>query len=556
MHTRPSSTTALRLLALVAPYSGWFALAVLLGFATVGSSIGLITTSAYLIARAALMPSIDTLNLAIVGVRFFGIARGLLRYAERYVAHSATFRLLAGLRTWFYSAVEPLAPAGLIGQRSGDLLSRVVADVETLEQFYLRVLAPPLVALLNAALSCAIMLAFDPRLALALLLIELLAGLGVPLIVRRLSRNPGVAMVHARAALSAGLVESIQSLADLLILGRERDLLAQVREQSVALAKAQERLAALRGLGNALVGLLSQLAAVLILLIAVPLVRAGQIDGVYLAMLTLGAVASFEALTPLAAALQSLEVSMSAARRLFALADEQPAIGVEPDQSPAPIDGSIELRGLSFSYPGASQLALDAVSLKIEPDQRVAIIGPSGAGKSTIVNLLLRFWDYQQGSIRLGGHELRAYRGDDARQLIGVVTQQTYLFNGTLRENLLLARPTASDSELADACRRARLDELIDRLPAGYDTWIGEQGMGLSGGERQRLAIARALLKDAPFLILDEPTAQLDAATAGEILSALSELTHGRTTLLITHQQSGLEDADRIVKIDQGRIVK
>lgn len=543
----------MRLLALVAPYRGWFALAALLGFATVGSSIGLIATSAYLIAKAALMPSIAALNVAVVGVRFFGIARALLRYAERYVAHTATFRLIAGVRAWFYAAVEPLAPAGLTERRSGDLLAGAVADVETLEQFYLRVLAPPLVALLAALLSVGLMLAFDLRLALALLLFQLLGGVVLPLLVRRLARRPGQALLAARAELSAALVEGVQGVADLLALGRGEDLLALLRRQGAVLAGAQERLAAIRGLASAGVGLLSHLAAAAMLLIAVPLVRGDQLDGVFLALLALTAIASFEALAPLAAAAQSLELSLGAARRLFAIADTPPQVLREPERSPVPRDSSLELRGLSFRYPGAAAPALVDVSFRVEPGQHVALIGPSGAGKSTLLKLLLRFWEYGAGSIRLGGHELRDYRSDDARRLIGVVAQQTHLFNGSVRDNLLLAKPGASDEELAEACRRAQLDEVIARLPQGLDTWIGEQGLKLSGGERQRLAIARALLKDAPILLLDEPTANLDAASERAVLAALAELARGRTTLLITHRRGGLAAMDQILVLDAGR---
>lgn len=543
----------LRLLVLIAPYRGWFAIAVLLGFATVGSSIGLIATSSYLIASAALMPSIAVLSIPIVGVRFFGIARALFRYAERYTAHTATFRLLAGMRGWFYETVEPLAPAGLIDQRGGDLLARAVGDVETLEQFYLRVLAPPLVALLAGLLACGLMLAFDVRLALMLLLLLGLAGLVVPLLVHTLSRRSAGASIAYRANLSTNLVEGVQALDDLLALGREDLLLARVREDSRRLAQAQENLAAVRGLGNGLVLLLSHLAALAMLLLAIPLVRNGELDGVYLALLALTALASFEAVTPLAVALQSLETSLAAARRIFAITDTPAQISNEPANSPEPQDYSLELRNVSFSYPGQSQNVLENLSLRIEAGQQLALIGPSGAGKSTLVQLILRFWEGWSGEILLGGVALRAYRADDVRQMIGVVAQHTHLFNGTIAENLRIARPMASQAELDEACRRAHLSDLIKRLPNGYDTWIGEQGMKLSGGERQRLAIARALLKDAPILILDEPTAHLDQATASDVVAALEQLRQGRTTLTITHRHEHLASVERIVELYQAR---
>ncbi|EFO80467.1 ABC transporter [Oscillochloris trichoides DG-6] len=526
-----------------------FVLAILLGFATVGSSIGLIATSAYLLAMAALMPSIAVLNVAIVGVRFFGIARGLFRYAERYVAHRATFHLLARLRTWFFAMVEPRAPAGLIDHQGGDLLARAVGDVETLEQFYLRVIAPPLVALLVMGLSCGLLAFFDPSLALTLGLLQLVAGLILPLLIRQLSRSAARTAVEQRAALLTTMVEAIQGLPDLLALGASATFAARVATQSAALAQAQERLAQLRGLSNGLFAMLGQVAALAMLILAIPLVRSDQIDGVMLGLIALSALASFEALIPLGPALQSLEVSRAAWRRLREIGATKPQISHEPDASPVPQESSIEFADLSFSYPGAQRPVLQGVTGRVAAGQRMLIVGPSGAGKSTIVNLLLRFWEGYQGSIRIGGHELRSYRSEDIRQMIGVVTQQTHLFNGTVEENLRLARPDASPAELDRACRQAGFDQVVARLPQGYATWLGERGMRLSGGERQRLAIARALLKDAPILILDEPTAHLDAAAEREVLVALERLQQGRTTLLISHRPQAQVGADVVVQL-------
>jgi ATP-binding cassette subfamily C protein CydCD len=544
-----SLTPARRLLALAAPYRGAFALAALLGFATVGSSVGLTATSSYLIARAALMPPIAALNVAIVGVRFFGIARALLRYAERYVAHRATFRLLAGVRGWFFAAVEPLAPAGLVDTRGGDLLARAVGDVETLEQLYLRVLSPPLVALLTAALTGALLAAFDARVALAVLCLQLLAGAGLPLLARRLARRPAAEAAAARAELTATAVEALQGLPDLLALGAEDALRARLAGQGRRLAAAQQRQANLRGLSAALTGALGRLAAVAAVVLAVPAVGAGELDGVFLALLALTAMASFEAVAPLAGAVQGAEASLAAARRLFAVTDTPPPVGDEPAASPAPRDASVEIAGLSFRYPGAARPVLRDVCARVGGGERLLVLGPSGAGKSTLAALLLRFWDGYAGSIKVGGHDLRAYRADDVRRLFGVVAQDTHLFNGTVRENLLLARPGAAGAELDAVCRRARFDAVLARLPEGYDTRLGEGGAALSGGERQRLAIARALLKDAPILLLDEPTAHLDADAEREVLAALKELERGRTTILISHRPAASDGADAVLRL-------
>jgi ATP-binding cassette subfamily C protein CydC len=548
--------TAWRLLKLAAPLKWWMALAVLMGFATVGSGIGLMTTSAFIIASAALHPSIADLQVAIVGVRFFGIARGVFRYLERYVSHHVTFRLLARLRVWFYRALEPLAPARLMQYRSGDLLSRVVADVETLEHFYVRVIAPPVVAVLIGLAVEVFMYAHAPRLAWALLPFLVLAGVGVPLLSGALSRGPGARTVAVRSELAAQLVDGIQGVADLVAFGQEGRQIERVRALNRELIGLQARMAWIGGLHGALGNLLMHLAAWAVLAAAIPLVSGGRLAGVSLGVVTLAAVAGFEAVTPLASALQYLRSNLEAARRLFEIVDARPAVCDDRPESPQPQDYSLGVDNLRFRYGPDEPLALGGVSFTLPQGGRLAVVGPSGAGKSTLVNLLLRFWEYDAGLIRLGGRDLREYRQDDVRGLIGVVAQSTYLFNATIRDNLLIARPDAGQAEVIRAAQQAQIHDFIQTLPEGYDTWVGEQGLRLSGGERQRLAIARAILKDAPILILDEPTANLDAVTEREVMSALFALMEGRTTLLITHRLIGLEAMDEILVLSAGRVVE
>jgi ATP-binding cassette, subfamily C, bacterial CydC len=547
--------TLARLLKLLAPFRWWIALSTLLGFATIGSGVGLMAMSAYLISRAAVVSSVAELSLAITAVRFFAISRAALRYVERYLTHLTTFRILARLRVWFYSALEPLAPARLQRYRSGDLLTRVVADIETLEHFYVRVVTPPIVAALVTALACAILGAFDVWLAVALLFFLALTGVALPLVTQWLGRTPSGALITTRAGLSARMVDQIQGAEDLLAFGQDKAYGERALALSDQLNHLQERLAVIRGLGVALGGLLASLAGLTVLWLAIPLVSSGHIDGVYLAVLPLTALASFEAVQPLALALQNLEASQAVARRLFELIDSEPAVASEPVTSPHPLDYSLVARHISFAYAAEEPPALEDVSFSVPAGGRLAIIGPSGAGKSSLAQLLVRFWEYQQGEILLGGHDLRAYRPDDTRALLSVVAQETYLFNGTIRDNLLLAKGDASDEEIEAAARQAQLDAFVQTLPQGYDTLVGENGARLSGGERQRIAIARAILKEAPILLLDEATAHLDAVTAREIMETLQVLMTTRTTLILAHDLHGLDFVDHVLRLDAGRLV-
>ena len=545
-----------RLLKLAAPFGRWMALAVLLGFATIGSSVGLLATSAYLISRAALQPSIADLQVAIVGVRFFGISRGVFRYLERLVSHEVTFRLLSRLRVWFYRALEPLAPARLMHYQSGDLLARIVADIGTLENLYLRVIAPPAIALLVALLAAVLLGSFDVRLTITLLAFLLAAGVGLPLLTGALSRKTGQRIVRARSELNGALVDGIQGIADLLAFGRGKGYLEKVGTLSHDLESLQLRMAGISGLGNASIGLLMNLATLAVLVVAIPLVSQGALDGVYLALLAMVVIASFEAVLPLPQAFQYLENSLEAGRRLFEIVDAKPAV-TDPDvPKPLSDDAFLRVENLCFAYKPGDPRALAGLSFELPPGGTLAIVGPSGAGKSTLLQLLLRFWDYEEGEIWLDGRELRECDQEAVRRRIGVVSQYTYLFNATVRENLLLAQPDATEAEVIQATQQAQIHDFIQSLPDGYDTVVGEQGLRLSGGQRQRLAIARAILKDAPMLILDEPTANLDALTEREVMGSLREVTQGRTVLIVTHRIVDLEAADEILVLRGGRIVE
>ena len=557
-----------RLLAFLRGSWGWVALSVLLGVLTVGSNVGLMGTSAFLISAAALHPELGTLEVAIVGVRFFGIARGVFRYAERLATHNVTFRLLARLRTWFYQKLEPLAPARLMEYRSGDLLSRIVADVDSLENFYVRVVSPSLVAVLIAAGMTLFFGRYAASLAWAYMAFMLLLGLGVPMLAWSLSRNLGVQLVTQRAALQARLVDGIQGLADLLAFGRGPDYALRLREDRRLYGSTQRSLAALTGLSSGLTVLLVNLGMLAVLGLTIPMIGAGRIPGVMLAVLVLAAAAGFEAVIPLPQAALTLSASSQAARRLFEIVDAQPAVVDNVESRDQKIEKreagtrtgalltTLSVSNLSFAYPDSRAFALQGIDFSLAPGQRIAIVGPSGAGKSTLANLFLRFWDYSEGQIFLAGRDLHAWPQEHVRRQIGCLSQRTWFFNDTLRKNLLLARPAATRAEIQQAAQRAQIHDFILGLPRGYETVIGERGLRLSGGERQRLAIARLLLKDAPIFLLDEPTANLDPLTEHRILDMLFSLVGGHSLLLITHRLVGLEHMDEILVLDHGRIIE
>jgi ATP-binding cassette subfamily C protein CydC len=546
-----------RLLRFLWPFRWRIALAVLLGGLMVASNMLLLSLAAYLIADAAIVTLIVLLTLPITIVRFMGVSRAGARYFERLVSHDVTFRLLANLRVWAYNRLEPLAPAQFL--RSGDVLARLVSDVDELQNIYLRLVSPIIVAALIALLTFEIFAIFDLRQAWVAIAFLAAAGVGVPLLSQRLTSGLGKRHLALRGELNAHIVDGVQGVQDLLAYGSAGAQVEKVAALDSLLAQIQRRLASIGGLQEGLNDLLTNLALWVILILAIPLAVSGSIDSVYLGFLVLLMLASFEAVQPLAQAFQSLGHSLAAGERLFKIAEIAPAVVESASPLPLPTQQEHELifEQVHFAYPAAGESeALHNINLRIAPSRRVAVVGPSGAGKSTLLRLALRFWDPQQGTIRLDGQDIRHFALADLRSIMGVVTQETHLFNSTIRGNLRLARADADEQQMRQALEQAQLGDFIRQLPQGLDTWIGEQGLRLSGGERQRLAIARALLKDAPILLLDEVTANLDRETERALLDALNTLMRGRTTLLVTHRLVLMERMDEILVLDQGRIVE
>lgn len=553
----PTSPAPLRrTLAIARPAAGRLALATALGVGSAGAAVGLLATAAWLVSRAAEHPSVQALSLAVVGVRFFGVSRGLFRYAERLVGHDAAFAVLADLRVAVFARLEPLAPAGLPAFRSGDLLARLVSDVDALQDLMLRVIPPWVVAPVVGG-ACVVLVGSLLPAAGALLAVTLvLAATVVPAATRRLAARSEARTAAARGELATCVVDLLQGAPDLVAYGASGALLARTADADAELTRSAAAAARTAGAGAALSSALGGVAVWGALLLGIPAVDGGRMAPVALAVLALTPLAAFESVAGLPAAAQAMTRVRHAAARVFEVLDAAVPVAEPADPLALPRSPAVMVVGVTASWPGSSTAALDGVDLDLSPGRRVALVGPSGAGKSTLAAVLLRFLPYSGGSVTLGGVELDRLAGDDVRRRIGLAAQDAHVFDTTLEENLRLARPDATTGELAGALASARLDSWVAGLPSGLATRVGERGAALSGGQRQRLALARALLADFPVLVLDEPGEHLDTGTADALTADLLDATRGRTTLLITHRMTGLEAVDEIVVLDGGLVAE
>ncbi|MFJ8731715.1 thiol reductant ABC exporter subunit CydD [Streptomyces bauhiniae] len=546
-----------RVRSVAAARRGRLLFALLLGSLALGCAVGLMATSGWLISRASQQPPVLYLLVAVTATRFFGIGRAVFRYSERLVSHDAVLRMLADTRVAVYKRLERLAPAGLRGTRRGDLLSRLVADVDAFQDYWLRWLLPTGVAVVVSAASVGFTAWLLPEAGAALAVGLLLAGVGVPLITAAVARRTERRLAPARGVLATRVTDLLTGTAELTVAGALPSRTAATRKADGTLTRIASRAAGVTALGDGLTALISGLTVAVAALLGAQAAAGGRIHGVLVAVVVLTPLAAFEAVLGLPLAVRYRQRVARSAERVYEVLDA-PVPVHEPEQpreapaSPFPL----VVKDLTARYEDQHRDALHGLDLTLDRGRRIAVVGPSGSGKTTLAQVLLRFLDPRSGTYTLAGVPADEMDGDEVRRLVGLCAQDAHLFDSSVRENLLLARKDATEAELRDVLLRARLLDWVDGLPEGLDTHVGEHGARLSGGQRQRLALARALLADFPVLVLDEPAEHLDLPTADALTDDLLAATEGRTTLLITHRLAGLAAVDEVLVLDAGRVVQ
>jgi ATP-binding cassette, subfamily C, bacterial CydC len=548
----------LRLLRLMGRSWCWQVAGILLGVIVILANVGLVALSGWFIAAMGLA-GLGQLRieyfLPAAAIRALAIIRTVGRYLERLVTHETTFRLLSELRVWFYEHVEPLAPARLQAHRTGDLLSRIRADIDSLDNVYLRVLAPSITALLAVTLMVLFLLHFSVGVALADLAGLGLVGLALPLAAFHLSRNSGREAVARRGILKAEIADTVRGFEELVVFGALERQVAHHHDAYDVLIAAQGRETRIEAATTGATLLVVQLTMLTALIISIPLVSRKAMPAPDVAMIALLVLASFDAVHGLPAAYRALGETVAAARRIFQIVETKPAMEEPAGQVSLPTGFGLEFRHVRMRYGEGEPWVLDDVSLTIPQGGSVGIVGSTGSGKTSLLNLVLRFWDFQTGDVLVGGVSIRDLAGESVRSRCAVIAQKTYLFNTSIRENLRIARAEASEAEMAAALIDAGILDEVLAMPDGLDTLVGEAGMHLSGGQARRIAIARAFLKSAPILILDEPTEGLDAVSERVVVDALGRLMQGRTTLLVTHRPQALHHIDQVLTLERGKIM-
>ncbi|MFA0450945.1 cysteine/glutathione ABC transporter ATP-binding protein/permease CydC [Vibrio breoganii] len=542
----------------------WFGLSLgmILGFLTLFASIGLLTLSGWFLSAAAvagLTIARETFNYMLPGGGVRGLAMGRTagRWGERVVSHNATFKLLTDLRVYFYEKLSPLIPGRVGGLRDADLLNRLVADVSAMDHVYLRLVSPVILSILGITCLTGFLVWFDSDIGLTLGAILMALVLIWPVLFYKLGKGNGHRLTQNRADLRIRALDWIEGHSELLLFGAEKRYRDKIDQAQMALMSNQAINAHITGLANALLLLANGMTLLLILWMSADGIG-GSVPSPLIALVVFATLASVELLMPIAGAFQYLGQTLASARRLNEI------IGAEPDvQFPTYTNNkvigtnnkvAVEFSDISFAYESNAPLAVDNLSLSVPAGSKLAILGKTGSGKSTLLQLLTRYWDVQQGDIKIGGQALTELSESELRRLISVVSQRVDVLNGTLRDNLLIAKSDADDSELAGTLSKVGLEYLMDA--PGLDQWLGDGGRQLSGGEKRRIGIARAVLHNAPILLLDEPTEGLDRSTESQIMSLLEQHYQDKTVVFVTHRLVGLSKMDNVVVLEQGKLVE
>ncbi|MGS4680611.1 heme ABC transporter ATP-binding protein/permease CydC [Enterobacter soli] len=545
-------------LALYKRHKWMLTLGIVLAIVTLLASIGLLTLSGWFLSASAVVgvAGLYSFNymLPAAGVRGAAITRTAGRYFERLVSHDATFRVLQHLRIYTFSKLLPLSPAGLARFRQGELLNRVVADVDTLDHLYLRVISPLVGAFVVIVVVTLGLCTLDVTIALTLGGIMLLTLFLLPPLFYRAGKPTGENLTRLRGEYRQQLTSWLQGQAELTLFGASQRYRARMESTELNWHEAQRRQSELTAFSQALMMLIGGFAVVAMLWMASGGVGGNTQPGALIALFVFCALAAFEALAPVTGAFQHLGQVIASAVRITQITEQEPEVQFHTQQTAVPAQVALQLQDITFAYAGQTQNALEGINLSVSAGARIALLGRTGCGKSTLLQLLTRAWDPQHGNILFNDVPLREFSEHALRKTVSVVPQRVHLFSATLRENLRLAAPEASDDVLSAMLERVGLHKLLE--DDGLNSWLGEGGRQLSGGELRRLAIARALLHDAPLMLLDEPTEGLDATTESQILDLLANAMVGKTVIMVTHRLRGLASFDQIIVMDNGHIIE
>ena len=551
MKKRSGFQVMARLIGLVKPLTGFMFLAVLMGLVGHLCAAFITIFGGYAVLEALHFDTPFPLTALFVCVVVFAVVRGFLRYAEQACNHFIAFKLLALLRDKVFRALRRLCPAKLEGRDKGDLISVITSDIELLEVFYAHTISPAAIAFLFTIVMCLFIGSYHWLLGLIALAAYLTVGIVIPLVTSKLSGDNGMKFRTKSGDLSGFVLDSLRGLSETLQYGQGRKRLDEMNEKTDNLAKDEERMKRTSGRNSAVTNTVVLAFDLIMLFVSALLCQSGAVgfDGVLIP--TIALFSSFGPVIALAALGSTLQNTFAAGNRVLDILDETPVVEEVVGKPEIAFEGAAAEQ-VTFSY--GKETILSDVSVKIPKHSVVGIVGRSGSGKSTLLKMLMRFWDVQKGSVTLSGTRVADINTKNLREMEGFVTQETHLFHDSIKNNLRIAKLHATDEEIEAACKKASVHDFIMTLPQGYDTPVGELGDTLSGGERQRLGLARAFLHDAPFLLLDEPTSNLDSLNEAVILKSLHEERDGKTVVLVSHRQSTMRIADTVYSVEHGRM--